>query len=340
MGPMTDDLPGLEPIDVARWPPGWYADPWTAGQYRFWNGEAWTGDTHRSGPAAAYGEPRGWSSSPAIVAGTAAPTVPSTVPPTVLSYRSPRGGRITAVVVGLVVLVLVAGGIGYAIESHTKSKGSTANAAPTPTTVPDTAPSVADARALSQLVVQQADAGATRIVLLIPNGNRTTEPTLDLCNGTFATEKLRVARLQVAELDSAGRLLLSTEAVTYRNAKATSSAFAELRKVAAACPHAPVRSPVQEGTAETRFNPRPDKAWPQTRSVQRLAYSFVTTAAGTKTTSIAVYLRRGRVLLGLYFAKRGDARPAVDGKTSMAEIVGLFAARVARLPETVVSGSA
>ena len=188
-------------------------------------------------------------------------------------------------------------------------------------------------------MIQQADAGPTRVVLLIPNGNRTSEPTLDLCNGTFATEKLRVARLQVAELDSAQRLLLSTEAVTYRNATATRSAFAELRKVTAACPHAPVKSPVKEGTAETRFNAPPDKAWPQTPSVERLAYSFVTTAAGTKTTSIAVYLRRGRVLLGLYFPKPDDPQPAVDGKTSVESIVGLFAARMAHLPKTVVNSS-
>jgi hypothetical protein len=336
---MTEDLPDLEPLDVARWAPGWYADPWTAGQYRFWSGEAWTGDTHRSGPAAAYGERGGWSPSATIAGGslpsTIAPSVPAPVPP----YRSPRRGRITAIGAGLVVLVLVAGAIGYAIESHSRSKHATATTAPTPTTAPDSGPTAADARALSQLVIQQADAGPTRVVLLIPNGNRTSEPTLDLCNGTFATEKLRVARLQVAELDSAQRLLLSTEAVTYRNATATKSAFAELRKVAAACPHAPVKSPVKEGTAETRFNPPPDKAWPHTPSVERLAYSLVTTAAGTKNTSIAVYLRRGRVLLGLYFPQPDGPQPAVDGKTSVESIVGLFEARMAHLPKTVVNGS-
>jgi hypothetical protein len=335
MGSMTEDVPGLEPIDVAPWPPGWYADPWTAGQYRFWNGEAWTGDTHRSGPAAGYGSPGGWASSPAIGGGFAPAPVAPTLPPMVPSYRRPRT---TAIVVGVLALVLLAGAIGYAIESNTDSHDSTANTTP-PTTAPATPPSAADARALSQLVVQQADVGPTRVVLLIPNGNRTSEPTLDLCNGTFATEKLRVARLQVAEVDLSQRLLLSTEAVTYRNATATKAAFAELRKVAAACPHAPVKSPVGEGTAETTFNARPDRAWPQTPSVQRLAYSFDTTAAGTKTASVAVYLRRGRVLMGVYFAQPGDPQPAVDGKTSMKEIVGLFAARMAHLPESVVNGS-
>ena len=60
---MTDD-DSLEPINVvaepprsaaagaspSAWPEGWYADPWTAGQYRYWNGQTWTGATHRWGP--------------------------------------------------------------------------------------------------------------------------------------------------------------------------------------------------------------------------------------------------------------------------------------------------
>lgn len=334
---MSDDTSDLEPIDVTRWPAGWYADPWTAGQYRFWNGEAWTGETHRSGPGAASGGSgqvtSAWPSAPPISAGSVTPTFPS--------YPRPRRGRITAVVVGLVVLVLLAGAVGYAIESNANSKDS-ANISPTPTTGPGSTgspPSTADARALSQLVVQQADVGSERVVLLIPNGNRTTEPTLDLCNGTFETEKLRVARLQVAEVDSTGHGLLSTEAVAYRNAAATTSAFAELRKVSAACPHEPVKSPVGEGTAETEFKAPPDRAWSKTRSVERLAYRFVTTAAGAKSASIAVYLRRGRVLLGLYFPKPNDPQPAVAGKTSVEGIVGLFTARLAGLPDTVVNGS-
>jgi hypothetical protein len=335
---MSDDTSDLEPIDVGRWPPGWYADPWTAGQYRFWNGEAWTGETHRSGPVAAPGGAgapvtSAWPSTPAISAGP--------VPPTFPSYPRPRRGRITAVIVGLVVLVLLAGAVGYAIESNANSKES-AKATPAPTTEPGSTaspPSAADARALSRLVVRQTDVGSARVVLLIPNGNRTSEPTLDLCNGTFATEKLRVARLQVAEVDPAGHLLLSTEAVAYRNAAATTSAFAELRKVSAACPHEPVKSPVGEGTAETEFKARPDRAWPQTRSVERLAYRFDTTEAGTTSASIAVYLRRGRVLLGLYFSKPSDPQPAVDGKTTVEAIVRLFAGRLARLPDSVVNGS-
>ena len=58
---MSEDLPDLETIDPttpheplpasSAWAPGWYADPWTAGQYRYWSGQTWTGETNRWGPS-------------------------------------------------------------------------------------------------------------------------------------------------------------------------------------------------------------------------------------------------------------------------------------------------
>jgi hypothetical protein len=244
-------------------------------------------------------------------------------------------------VAGVVALVLVAGAIGYAIEASTENDSSGRARRPS-ATVPAPAvpaPDAADRAALSGLVVNQADVVTDRVVVLIPNGNRTTQPTLDLCNGKYASEKLRVARLQVAEVDNAGNALFSTEAVTYRNAAATASAFAELRTVRAACPRTPVTSPVGEDTAATVFKAAPDGRWRRTPSVERQAYSFTTTSDGTTSASIAVYLRRGRVLLGLYFTKPNRAQSAVGGKTSVEDIVGVFEARMARLPTKVVGNS-
>jgi hypothetical protein len=255
------------------------------------------------------------------------------------THRNPRSPRTAGVVIGLVVLTLLAGAAGYAIEASTESDNTTAGprtpstVAPGPTTP---APTAADRAALAHLVVQQSDVGAPRVVVLIPNGNRTSEPTLDLCNGNFASEKQRVARLQVAELDAKSDVVLSTEAVTYRRVASGTEAFSELRKVRAACPHRPVASPVGDQTAETAFKDPPDRTWPRTRSVQRLAYAFDTTAAGTTTPSVAVYLRRGRVLMGLYFPQPNGAQPSVAGKTSIESIVGLFEARMARLPANVI----
>ena len=59
---------------------------------------------------------------------------------------------------------------------------------------------------------------------------------------------------------------------------------------------------MSEPTSTTHFNAAPDANWPATATVDRVAFDMVTTdVAGDTNHSVAVYLRRGRVLLGLYF---------------------------------------
>ena len=153
---------------------------------------------------------------------------------------------------------------------------------------------------------------------------------------------MRTGRLQVAVVNSTGTTLLSTEAVLYRNPAATAQGFAELRKVRAACPSTPVVSPVGEDTAKTTFKAAPDGAWPQTPTVDRQAYSFVTTTTAppppATTASVAVYLRRGRVLMGLYFVQPNQPPTPVAGQKTIEGIVGVFARRLAQLPASVVNG--
>jgi hypothetical protein len=371
--PPDNEAVELEPIDLtagdpqpepavgagATWPPGWYADPWSAGQYRRWNGEAWTGETHRTGPVTTllHAPPTAASDPPVSPASPAtagwptagAPTAPS--PPVYAPPAAKPGrGRSGAIVAGVIAVALLAGAVGYAIEASTESDNPASGPRQPAITTPGPitpAPNAADRVALAGLVVQQSDVAMPRVVVLIPNGNRTTEPTLDLCNGTFPSEQQRVARLQVAELaptanpSASGDAVLSTEAVTYKHASGGAQAFAELRKVRAECPHRSVTSPVGGGTAETTFKAAPDRTWARTKSVERLAYSFDTTSTDattgpTTSPSIAVYLRRGRVLMGVYFPQPNGVQPAVDGKTSVEGIVGVFEARMARLPAKVV----
>jgi hypothetical protein len=164
-------------------------------------------------------------------------------------------------------------------------------------------------------------------------------PTLDLCNGTYPSEKLRTARLQVDGFDSQGTVPLSTEAVLYANPAATAQAFAELTDVAAKCPSGPVTSHVGDPTLSTHFNAAPDGAWPQVATVQRLAFDFITTdQAGQTQHSVATYLRRGRVLMGIYFAQPDAPQAAVSGQTTIPGIVNVFANRMAQLPASVVNG--
>ena len=378
---MTDD-PDLEPIDLTTgasyapppapeppagpygavaatpWAPGWYADPWTAGQYRYWNGQAWTGETNRWGPAtanvgAAGGATDPWPASASPPAGgdgwpdRAAVGVPAGAGPV-----SRRRGPVVAGIVALVIVLLASAAVGYAINSRSHSKSSV-SVAPNPTVPGATTPSTAgpssppgrvanpdpDQRVLNGLVVQQSDVNPVRTVLLIANGDQLNQPTLDLCNGNFPSEALRTARLQVADVDSKRNATLSTEAVLYRDTAASSQAFAELHRVRSRCPNTPVASPVGEGTATTLFHAAPDAAWPNTPGVDRLAYSITSTQGSQSTSSIAVYLRRGRALLGVYFPQPKGVQPIVAGQRSIEGIVGVFEARLAKLPASVVNGT-
>jgi hypothetical protein len=348
---MTDDPDDLEPIDLsaspppAHWPAGWYADPWTAGQYRYWTGTTWTGETNRWGPTHAAVGADPWPPAP-ITTGYGLPTgEPQAAAP---APRSTRRGSVVAAVIALVLLVAASATVGYVIDSHSRSKSSAANITQptTPgTTTPGggTTPSTAapstdpDRRVLSDLVLHQSDVGTKRSVVLIPNGASISKPTLDLCNGTFPSEKLRTARLQVITVDAAGNTGMSSEGVLYKNPAAGAQAMRELASVSANCPHKAVESPVGEGSSETEFKAAPDTNWPRTPGVERQAYSMVSTAGGQSFESVAVYLRRGRVLLGLYFVKPNAAQAPIAGKRSIENIVAVFEARVAQVSPAVVN---
>ena len=181
---------------------------------------------------------------------------------------------------------------------------------------------------------------STILVQPIPGGDRVTDqPTLDLCNGTFASESQRTARLQVAAYDGVGQELLSTEAVLYKSAADSEQAFAELKSVAAHCPSTPVVSPVGEATVATHFNAPPDSSWAQVPTVTRQAYDFVTDdGQGDTEHNIAVYLRRGRVLMGVYFAHPDAPQISVTGQNTIDQIAAVFANRIAALPASVVNG--
>jgi hypothetical protein len=101
-----------------------------------------------------------------------------------------------------------------------------------------------------------------------------------------------------------------------------------------------VASPVGEQTATTHFNPSPDTSWGNTPTVERAAFDFVATdQSGQSHHSTAVYLRRGRVLLGVYFSRPEGSQPPVNGQSSLAAIVKAFSARLAQLPSAVVNGN-
>ena len=198
-----------------------------------------------------------------------------------------------------------------------------------------------DKPALPHLSVQQADVSDQYIVTLFPEGTDAQGvPTLDLCAGTYPSEALRVARRQVAVVDGEQRLLLSTEAVAYRDPQATAQAFRELREVRASCP-AEFRPNAAGEMVLSSFEGDLDTGWaPPPPEVERLAYDVLMVYEGGQVgRTLAVYLRRGRMLLGLYFFIQPQAPiPSVQQQTTLEGIVGVFAKRMTELPADVVSG--
>jgi Protein of unknown function (DUF2510) len=322
--------------------PGWYPDPQVGGQHRYWTGTAWTADVFPDGPT--FPDPAPvtyWAPYQAEV------EPPISVAPPDARPRRGRALAAVALVVGLIVGFVAVIAVVNAVtgKSASSTSDTITTTPPTPTTPPPqgSAPAVPADPAqptLSGLVVGQSDVAPTATVQPLPGGDTVTDQaTLDLCNGTFPSEALRTARLQVAAFDAQGTAFISTEAVLYPSPAGPVQAFSELRATAASCPATPVTSPVGEPTATTRFRPAPDGSWPQTPSVERLAFDFTATeSTGPARHSIAVYLRRGRVLMGVYFSQPDAPQQPVGGQTSLGGIVSVFAARMAQLPASVVKG--
>ena len=338
-------------------PAGWYPDPWTPSRRRYWNGTSWTFDTTDT---ASLNDPAPPDASPLPPGhGLPDPVGPRPVQATVEGQPGAAGAAlgkkpnrpikwVAAVVVGLLVGIV---GIALSTRSSSPSKSSTSDSAEgtTPTSrgepIPlPTTPSLGSqgnndpsAQALASLIVKQADVPAAATVGIFDGGIGLSQPTLDLCNGRYPSESRRTARIQNVELDAQGTVVLSTEAVLYADSAATSQAFSELRAVTAACPSTPVPGGLGEPPLTTNFGPPPDTSWAQTPTVNRLAFDF-TSDDGTRQPrhSIAVYLQRGRVLLGVYFSQPDGPQSAVEGQTTVEGIVGVFAARVAALPTSVV----
>ena len=194
---------------------------------------------------------------------------------------------------------------------------------------------------LAQLIVTDADVGPTLTVAGLRGGNGLSQPTLDLCNATYPSESQRTARLQVVAVDQTGETALSTEAVLYSSGAGTTAAFSELKAAAAACPDEPVESQTGGDPVTTRFKPAPDADWPQVPTVERAAFAFESIGeTGETSQSVAVYLRRGRALLGVYFSHADAPTAVVEGRTTFAEIVNVFAERLAKLPVAAVSTTA
>jgi hypothetical protein len=99
-------------------------------------------------------------------------------------------------------------------------------------------PSLSDEKQakLAKLGFRAEDFGHEWSVLPMTNGTTLLDPSLDLCSGTYASEKDRVERRQVIATKPGSTFsFLSTEVVKYTSAAAATAAQKELVKVLAQC---------------------------------------------------------------------------------------------------------
>jgi hypothetical protein len=181
-------------------------------------------------------------------------------------------------------------------------------------------PADRDQDLLTMVGVRAGDLGPGYTAHLIDQGDQLSQPTLDLCSRHFASEARRQARHQVAVSDSTGDPLMSTEAVLYRDQAGAAEAMAEIRGAASRCPKQ-WQVHGQSGLG------------PMTAGMDRVGLSVTATLAGQPMDpAVLVFLRRGRLLLGLYFLEADGPQAQIDGTDSIPGTVAVFQQRVAAVP--------
>jgi hypothetical protein len=158
---------------------------------------------------------------------------------------------------------------------------------------------------LSKTRLNDADLPRGVRIKLAPGGYQVArQVTLDLCGGSFPSESDREARFQQFAVNPDGRPFgISDEGVVYESADAASQAFAEIRTAVAQCP--------TDRFVRSRVAHVPPQRYERLRELRddqfdeiapdhiALAYT-VTDERGNSTDIVAVFQRRGRVMVGLY----------------------------------------
>lgn len=215
-----------------------------------------------------------------------------------------------ALVVARVAAVAVVGVVGTACGGgRSTSLRSTTSTSTTSSTTSTTAVALSSRQVLERMSVAPGDVGPGMSVDLMQGGDRVSDQvSLDVCGADFPSEALRVYRRQVNVVQGEGSPL-SSEALLYGSERGTVQAFAELRSAEANCPKGYVDSPVANSPDyKTTFRPSPDATWAAVPGVERLVFDFDATERGGSTHRfVAVYLRRDKALLGIYW--RDPAKP-------------------------------
>lgn len=162
------------------------------------------------------------------------------------------------------------------------------------------------------------------------------QDSLDLCDASFPSERLRIGRHQVGISKSAADEHVSSEAILYSTPAEAGQAMGELEAARQGCPTTP-QSPDDSGVALTwRFGAAPDTDWPEHEGVTRQAYAFTVTVQDDNqapTEATAVYLQRGRMILALYSTPPESPEGLIVNSPDPARFTEVMTQRLLALPE-------
>jgi hypothetical protein len=124
----------------------------------------------------------------------------------------------------------------------------------------------------------------------------------------------------------------------YRDQPGAAEAMAEVRSIASRCPSSPVPgSQVGEPPLSWKVTAASQSGWPSAPGLDRVAlHVTLSEPAGGSEEQLVVYLRRGRLLLGIYFETPDGPQPPVDGQSTIAGIMGVLQQRIEALPAAEV----
>lgn len=167
----------------------------------------------------------------------------------------------------------------------------------------------------ASVAVTASDLGPGWLEKVIPGGDQVAgQVTLDLCGGGYASEGMRIARLQV--VFKRGPTVLSNEVVEYAPGGAQ-LAYQELRRRVSSCPKTPVAMP-EQGAPSVLFRlvslPR-HRSW----ATMSVAVRATETADGRSGTGIGIYQFVGNWMSTVYSQGVSPAsRAAVERAAAIA----------------------
>lgn len=191
---------------------------------------------------------------------------------------------------------------------------------------------------LASIGLQAEDFASDIEIQLIQQGDTLVGKTLDFCGGVFPSEKLRLARRQVAAVDADGNYLgFSSEAVQYESAEAAQQAIDEMIVQKSACKDGSTFT-ADDGIEYTvTFYPAPGpESTILVPNKQRIILHIVAKSELDSTAYLLALQIRGNTLLGLYASAASDVPFDQETLDALFAIVSMGTQRLqAATPENI-----